>query len=670
MLKKIGTIIRDRFRKVNNKTSQVSQVSQASQALQASQLPEASQVSQISPINPLLLLKLQKITTLDQVKEWKEHPEYHPINKVIIEVSINPKSDYVKLYKDAITILVNYKINEKNSGKSGKSKLGFKNRSTANMDMLSIDDCKFIRKNLPDVHTRVDDGFTYDHLFIKYFINKEKKFKYDKNYIAYGTDIFLYLELYKIIKRKLILKTLPRPIYTRTLSSMLLTDDDLRPFDLRTLTSQKKSSSSKFDNQYNQTVKEFLTGNINNSLLMKSEISVSKLIENVCNDINNVLYLNILYINNEHYENIIKNRLIFNYVYNIYKIAKFDDRINITVDFGKGVYSNDLLHIYNIIINDTILKYINIQNIFQIFINIYDKIIILYDHLPFYFYNKIKYTQEIYDSACLDKSDPISLDDFEAYDEDNGTVSLLPYKNSKNEISYNCFSTEVIFRYIIEKYKNKREEVIHPLNKKPFQPDDINLICNNMQQIGKFQISNKIGNGTRKHDGRVKGLFHFAFSIDIEKRIEDISKLKDDILEIIDSSYIYLVIDLGGIDKIPINFNVINKPQFDYASIMDTADSFVLEIPIFNKSVYTSNIVNLIKEIDKKGFKITQNGAFYRVIDIDQIKFNKGDKGDDAELVYNEYIRIFKGIIDTTDGGGNKKRIIKSKTKRRSKKTI
>jgi hypothetical protein len=112
---------------------------------------------------------------------------------------------------------------------------------------------------------------------------------------------------------------------------------------------------------------------------------------------------------------------------------------------------------------------------------------------------------------------------------------------------------------------------------------------------------------------------------------------------------------------------------FDYASISNTDDSFVLEIPIFNKSVYTSNIVNLIKEIDKKGFKITQKGAFYRVIDIDQIKFNKGDKGDDAELVYTEYIRVFTEIIDTTDGGMRKKQIIKSKPKskpKRSKKTI
>ena len=651
--------ILQKFRKVKKEPQRASQVSQ---------LPEASQVSQasqVSPMNPLLLLKLQKITTLDQVKEWKEHPEYHPINKVIIEISISPKSDYVKLYKDAITILVNYRINE---NVSGKSKLGFKNRSTANVDMLSIDDCKFIRKNLPDVHTRVDDGFIYDHLFIKYFIYKDKKYSYDKNYIAYGTDIFLYFELYKIIKRKTILKSLPRPIYTRTLSSMLLTDDDLRPFNLRTFSMQKKSTSSKFVNQYSQTVKDFLTGNINNSLLMKSEISVSKLIEKVCNDINNVLYLNILYINNEHYENIIKNRLVFKYLYNIYKIAKFNNDINITVDFGKGVYHKDLLHIYNIIINDNILKK-KFQNIFQIFINIYDKIIELYDHLPSYFYNKIKYTKETYDLSCLEKEDPITLDEFEAYNEDNGTVSLIPYNNNK-KVSYHCFFTEEIFKYIIDEYKNERREVLNPLNRKPLQPDDINLICNNMQQIGKFQISNKIGSGTRKHNGRVKGLFHFAFSIDIEKKIQDTSELKDGILEIIDSSYIYLVIDLGGIRKIPINFNVINNPLFDYASISNTDYSFVLEIPIFNKSVYTSNIVNLIKEIDKKGFKITQNGAFYRVIDIDQIQFNKGDKDDDAEFVYTEYIRVFKEIIDTTDGGGRKKRIIKSKPKRRSKKTI
>ena len=96
----------------------------------------------------------------------------------------------------------------------------------------------------------------------------------------------------------------------------------------------------------------------------------------------------------------------------------------------------------------------------------------------------------------------------------------------------------------------------------------------------------------------------------------------------------------------------------------------ILNVQRCNKSVYTSNIVNLIKEIDKKGFTITQKGAFYRVIDIDQIQFNKGDKGDDAELVYTEYIRIFKEIIHTTDGGMRKKQIIKSKSKRNSLKTI
>ena len=58
----------------------------------------------------------------------------------------------------------------------------------------------------------------------------------------------------------------------------------------------------------------------------------------------------------------------------------------------------------------------------------------------------------------------------------------------------------------------------------------------------------------------------------------------------------------------------------------------------------------------------------FTVIDIDQIQFNKGDKDDDAEFVYTEYIRVFKEIIDTTDGGMRKKHIIKSKTK--SKKTI
>ncbi len=166
-------------------------------------------------------------------------------------------------------------------------------------------------------------------------------------------------------------------------------------------------------------------------------------------------------------------------------------------------------------------------------------------------------------------------------------------------------------------------------------------------------------------------MFHLTFSFDIEKKIKDTSFLQDSVLEIIDSSYIYLVIDLGGIGNIPINFNVINKPLFDYATISNTDYSSVLKMPIFNKSYYTSNIVELIKAIDKKGFILTQKGAFYRVIDIDQIQFNIGDKADAAKSVYENYISILQGLINTTEGG-RKKRNVKSKpkTKRRSKKTI
>ena len=295
----------------------------------------------------------------------------------------------------------------------------------------------------------------------------------------------------------------------------------------------------------------------------------------------------------------------------------------------------------------------------------------LYNYLPIYSYEKIKYTKETYDKFCLNNKDSVTHDDFKAYDDDEGSISLIPYYNVETKkTSYHCFFTEAIFKYIIYKYKNNRMEVLNPLNRIPLKNDDINLISN-MQQIGKFQILNKIGNGSRKHNGRVKGLFHLTFSFDIEKKIKDTSFLQDSVLEIIDSSYIYLVIDLGGIGNIPINFNVINKPLFDYATISNTDYSSVLKMPIFNKSYYTSNIVELIKAIDKKGFILTQKGAFYRVIDIDQIQFNIGDKADAAKSVYENYISILQGLINTTEGG-RKKRNVKSKpkTKRRSKKTI
>jgi hypothetical protein len=165
----------------------------------------------LKPLPPFL-----PITTMEHIEYWgKKHR--HPISKTIVVVSVAPKSEYVKLYKEAIKILV-----------KGKEK-----------SLLSIEDCDIIRSHLPSSHCVVNKkkyvGFEYDHLFVKYFLNN-KKYNYVPEYVAYGTDMFLYLHLYKCIKRK-------TPQHSLTSLSSLST------------------SSSSFEKDY-QTTEDLLQGNI------------------------------------------------------------------------------------------------------------------------------------------------------------------------------------------------------------------------------------------------------------------------------------------------------------------------------------------------------------------------------------------------------------------------
>lgn len=116
------------------------------------------------------------------ISEWKKNPNINPKDKKKIVPSLNPNDAYVQLYKEALKSLI-------------------EERKRKPVDQLSIDDCKFIRNSLPDIHVYKVGDFSYDHLFAKYFL---KKRKYTPLYIENEIDIFLYLELYNILKRKTI----------------------------------------------------------------------------------------------------------------------------------------------------------------------------------------------------------------------------------------------------------------------------------------------------------------------------------------------------------------------------------------------------------------------------------------------------------------------------------
>jgi hypothetical protein len=115
---------------------------------------------------------------------WKQYPKIDPYTKVDIVVSLNPTSNYVRLYKKIMDELIS---------------------SLAKKKVLSIEECKKIKDSLPDDHAygsiilsqldsrgrQKEKKINYDYLFIAYFI-KSKTIKYD---IAYQRELRIYLDL-------------------------------------------------------------------------------------------------------------------------------------------------------------------------------------------------------------------------------------------------------------------------------------------------------------------------------------------------------------------------------------------------------------------------------------------------------------------------------------------
>jgi hypothetical protein len=374
---------------------------------------------------------------MEHINYWKDKHR-HPISNGCIVVSVAPKSEYVKLYKEAIKILV--------KGKESP---------------LSIEDCDIIRSHLPSSHCAVNKkqyaGFEYDHLFVKYFLNN-KKYKYDPVYVAYGTDMFLYSHLYKCIKRK------PKPP-EHSLTSLSTT-----------------SNSSSFETDY-QTTEDLLRNNINEVSFTKGELSISKRIEKLCEDIKAVLFINITSLTIEQYDKVCKNMKVLQYVYNIYKISAFFDKIK---DDMSVITTEDkeIKHIYETIKDKDV----------PIFLYIYRKIELLYRYsFPYYY---------IYNNSnnCNKNVCSISHEDFtDDYALDKGDVSILPYfkgtKLKDNINEYSCFLTEDLYQWIESERNGKIEihsiEVRNPKTNKPLTPRDIIYVYENKVRLIK-RATNKI----------------------------------------------------------------------------------------------------------------------------------------------------------------------------------
>lgn len=123
-------------------------------------------------------------------KMWKDTPTTDPFTGDKIAVSINPASEYVAVYSKIID--------------------GLTKQILQTSSKLSVENCKFIKECMPDVHAIYNtdtDTIYYDHLLFKNFLEKHA---YDEDYLKemiqpYKEMIqpYLYSHIYKVVNATL-----------------------------------------------------------------------------------------------------------------------------------------------------------------------------------------------------------------------------------------------------------------------------------------------------------------------------------------------------------------------------------------------------------------------------------------------------------------------------------
>lgn len=454
------------------------------------------------------------------LEKWKENPLINPHDDTVIELSVNPKSEYVKLYKKFIEIEIKHIMD--------------KNKAIKDYQ-LTIKDCKKIKDSLPDEHAKIKvDGkedIFYDHLFIKYFIKKEKKYKYNTEYKK-DLDIYLYINVYDSLIKKL--KPLPLPISPET-----------------PVIQKKKSSSSdsfrKVGEEYG-VVEDLLKNNIN---INKADFSIGKLIERLCRDIEKLFYTN-LKMTKKDLIIVLDNIKILNYASSIYELCKVKDYLineNKMVDYFIRLFRSNPENEYNLtdyifleiiilliidydimtpvmydenlvgyFINNTIVElklfkrksykyiFIILQNIYKNIENLY---IIYENYKEIYTDTKIKYIKveekdiikditsvsghsvsvkklekEIEEKCGNDWADAVSLNGIEdlSYNEKKH-MSYINFTTSDGDGTGTiCFDTIAIYNYIII-CANEGKEPDNPSARQNLKGYDIVKICDNVSKL-------------------------------------------------------------------------------------------------------------------------------------------------------------------------------------------
>jgi hypothetical protein len=282
--------------------------------------------------------KSPDIDIISIAKEWKDNPMINPLTGATIQVSINPKSEYVALYAKLIDKLVKHLL------QNGKK-------------ILTIQDCKTIKDSMPNMHAiyhitdgnnNIIDSIFYDHLFMTKFITLKEsksanKYSYDNDYLK-EIEPYLYLNMYKAITDSL-----------------------------------KKSRVTTYDNVadlliYIEPINTFF--------------SIGILVDKLCSDIKNVLYMHESKITEEKINTAIYNKEVLKYYIKIYQLTltNLDLRkeiINYYNNFAK--YNNSYNADRKNKLNNTNYIYYQISNhvskddsICKTLLSVYDCILKLY----------------------------------------------------------------------------------------------------------------------------------------------------------------------------------------------------------------------------------------------------------------------------------------------------
>jgi hypothetical protein len=344
---------------------------------------------------------------------------------------------------------------------------------------------------------------------------------------------------------------------------------------------------------------------MNNIDFSKTDISIGKLIVNMCVDIRRILYMRGTDITIENYKIALHNKKTLEYVNYIYNNLKFAEISGIyiiiskyydilskdtgTIEDIKHIYNKIKTYIHNRLYTDiydireaeTGTKKITEVDILMEFIKIYNNILILYARYFNNFIDPYVLIKEYDESSSaavialnpycpIDAEDAITFDNIEDFKvmKRKYVINIIAYNKDTKKALYFCYDTVSLYNYILHSIAvstegksniEQADEILkddgsryipkNPSTNLSFTDDELDEICNRIKfltQIPTYNSHADIKEAIKqKHIRNTKRLLSIK-DIDIDKKdiinIDKKKRLKNYKYEY-DNSYISLAID-------------------------------------------------------------------------------------------------------------------------------